>query len=100
MIWITRGAADALREHGVWVPDDVALVGFDNWEIIATKTRPPLTTVDLNLHDLGCLAGTKMLEMIDGSTTSGVIRVPCSLIVRESSGSPRPEQEHQMSGEI
>jgi LacI family transcriptional regulator len=83
---LARGVADALREHGVRVPDDVALVGVDNWEIIAAATRPPLTTVDLNLHTLGQLAGTRLLAMIDGEQASGIVRLPCSLVVRESCG--------------
>ena len=52
-IKIARGVLDALRDHGRSVPRDVAVVGFDNWEIIASQARPPLTTVDMNLHDLG-----------------------------------------------
>ena len=47
---IARGAADALRDRGVRVPDDIAVVGFDNWQIIAAATRPPLTTIDMNLQ--------------------------------------------------
>jgi hypothetical protein len=46
------GAADAVREAGRNVPDDVALVGFDNWDVMAEACRPPLTTVDMNLRDL------------------------------------------------
>ena len=38
---IARGAVDALRERGVSVPDDVAVIGFDNWEVVAAATRPP-----------------------------------------------------------
>src|SRR6478736_4003431 len=47
----------ALRERGVSVPGDVSVVGFDNWEIVAKETRPPLTTVDMNLKELGRQAG-------------------------------------------
>ncbi|RYE48582.1 MAG: LacI family transcriptional regulator, partial [Hyphomicrobiales bacterium] len=54
---IARGVIDALRERSVRVPEDVAVVGFDNWEIVAAATRPPLTTVDLNLKELGREAG-------------------------------------------
>ena len=50
---IARGAIDALRERAIAVPDSVAVVGFDNWEIVAAATRPSLTSVDMNLVDLG-----------------------------------------------
>lgn len=83
---LARGVADALRERGRRVPDDVALVGFDNWEIIAAKTRPPLTTVDMELHELGRLAGTRLLEMIEGQRGEGTVRTPCRLVVRASCG--------------
>ena len=83
---IARGVVDALRERGVRVPDDVAVVGFDNWEIMAEGSRPPLTTIDMNLHDLGRRAGTRLLAMIDGEKDAGVVRTPCRLVVRASCG--------------
>lgn len=83
---IARGVADALRERGVRAPDDVALVGFDNWEIIAAATRPPLTSVDINLVELGRQAGTRVLNLIAGARLAGVERLPCSLVVRQSCG--------------
>jgi len=82
---IARGVADTLREAGRQVPDEIALVGFDNWEIIAAACRPPLTTVDMNLRELGRAAAERLLAAIDGQFTPGVERVPCSLVVRESS---------------
>jgi len=87
---IARGAVDALRDRGVRVPDDVAIVGFDNWQIIAAATRPPLTTVDMNLHELGRQAGLRLLQMIDGhERPSGIVRLPCSLVTRDSCGASR-----------
>jgi len=83
---IARGVVDALRERGVRVPDDVAVVGFDNWEIIAAATRPPLTTVDMQLHELGQQAGLRLRTMIDGERESGIVRLPCRLVVRASCG--------------
>jgi len=83
---IARGVLDGLRERGRSIPADVAVVGFDNWEIIATQTRPPLTTIDMNLHDLGCVAAERLLTMVEGAQDSGIVRLPCSLVVRESSG--------------
>jgi LacI family transcriptional regulator len=83
---IARGVVDALRDAGARVPDDVAVVGFDNWEIIAAATRPPLTTVDMNLHELGRQAGLRLLALIDGRSEAGVVRLPCRLVVRQSCG--------------
>jgi len=83
---IARGVVDGLRERGISVPADIAVVGFDNWEVMATAVRPPMTTVDLNLHALGKLAGLRLLQMIDGQRMTGIERVPCSLVIRESCG--------------
>ncbi len=82
---IARGAADALREAGFSVPGDVALVGFDNWGVMAEACRPPLTSVDMNLTELGAEAGRQMTEMIKGARQSGTLRLPCTLVVRNSS---------------
>ena len=58
--------ADALRERGIAVPADVAVVGFDNWDVMAHAARPPLTSVDMNLKALGREAGDRLIEMIAG----------------------------------
>lgn len=81
---LARGAVEALHELGVRIPDDVAVVGFDNWEPIAVATRPPLTTVDMNLEAVGYYVGQSMLDLLAGKILSGIVRLPCSLIVRGS----------------
>ncbi len=83
---IARGVIDGLRERGIAVPDDVAIVGFDNWDVVALATRPPLTTVDMNMRALGSEAGTALLDLIDGGHAAGTRRIPCSLVVRQSCG--------------
>lgn len=83
---IARGVIDCLRETGVRVPDDIAVVGFDNWDVIAAATRPPITTVDMNLHELGRQAGLRLVDMMDGPRPSGVECLPCRLVVRRSCG--------------
>ena len=83
---IARGALDALREIGLTVPDDVAIVGFDNWDVMTSGARPPLTSVDMNLDALGAEAGHALLEMMAGRKLRGVRRLACSLVVRESCG--------------
>ncbi|MET3805505.1 LacI family transcriptional regulator [Nakamurella sp. UYEF19] len=82
---IARGVMDGLREAGRSVPDDVAVVGFDNWEVMATATRPPLTTVDMNIDVIGRIAAQLLLGAIDRSPTSGTTVVPARLVVRQSS---------------
>lgn len=83
---LASGAIEALRERGRSVPDDVAVVGFDNWEIFAEETRPPLTTVDMRIYELGRRAGLRMLGLMKGERESGIIRLPCRLVVRASCG--------------
>jgi LacI family transcriptional regulator len=84
---IARGVVDALRERGVHVPDDVSVVGFDNWEIVAAATRPPLTTIDMNLKELGREAGRLILALAGGeSVEPGLRKLPCQLVVRQSCG--------------
>jgi LacI family transcriptional regulator len=83
---IARGAMDALREIGFAVPTDVAVVGFDNWNVMTEAARPALTSVDMNLEALGREAGASLLEMMGGRALKGVRRLPCSLVIRDSCG--------------
>ena len=92
---IARGALDALRELGLSAPGDVAVVGFDNWDVMTAGARPPLTSVDMNLDSLGVEAGHSLLQMMAGRKLSGVRRLPCSLIVRESCGASAGEQRER-----
>ncbi|MBB1251465.1 LacI family DNA-binding transcriptional regulator [Rhizobium sp. G21] len=85
---IARGVIDALRDNAISIPDDIAIAGFDNWEIVAKQTRPPLTTVDMELKALGRRAGLAIHRLCNGeSVEPGTTRLPCSLIVRKSSQS-------------
>ncbi|TCU24618.1 LacI family transcriptional regulator [Rhizobium azibense] len=90
---IARGVVDALRERGVKVPEDVSVVGFDNWEIVAAQTRPPLTTIDMELKELGRQAGLTVLALAEGRPVEpGVRKLPCRLVVRQSCGSDAREK--------
>ncbi|MBY5330567.1 LacI family transcriptional regulator [Rhizobium leguminosarum bv. viciae] len=86
---IARGVIDALRDLNVEIPTDVAVVGFDNWEVVARQTRPPLTTIDMELKELGHRAGLAILSLSKGEPVpAGITRLPCRLVVRQSCGSP------------
>jgi LacI family transcriptional regulator len=85
---IARGVAEYLREIGCNVPDDVAIVGFDNWTVMAEASRPTLTTIDMNLSEVGRTAAQILLGAIDGNETHGTRFVPSQLVVRASTRSP------------
>ncbi|WP_344838915.1 substrate-binding domain-containing protein [Nonomuraea dietziae] len=50
------------------------------------RTRPALTTVDMNLEMLGRTAAQHLFAAIDGRATPGVHRMPCELVIRDSHG--------------
>lgn len=81
---LARGGVDALRDLDRRIPDDVAVTGTDNWELIAEGSRPPLTSVDLGLAEVGRTAAHRLLDAIDGRPHAGSERVDCQLIVRAS----------------
>jgi LacI family transcriptional regulator len=81
---IARGVADGLRAAGRSVPEDVALVGFDNWDVMATACQPPLTSVDMDLEGLGRAAADMLLAAINGQPAPGRHSRPCRLVVRQS----------------
>jgi LacI family transcriptional regulator len=88
---LARGAIEALQARGIRVPTDVSVVGFDNWEPMALATHPPLTTVDMNLSQVGRYVGESLLALFAGEQRSGIVRLPCSLVVRGSSDSSHQE---------
>jgi len=80
------GCLLALREAGVKVPEDVAVVGFDDIPI-ARFTSPPLTTLRVGIFDLG-RRGLEMLvaalEEGEAAANAGIIVAP-ELVMRDSS---------------
>lgn len=81
---IARGAIEILREHGLRVPHDVAVIGFDNWEIVANGSRPQITSIDMDLPKLGKIAATKLFDAIDGMKSEGLEKITGKLILRDS----------------
>ncbi len=77
------GAALGLKRHGLRVPDDVSLIGFDDLPS-SVYANPPLTTVHQPAYELGCLAAAAILELLAGKQPSMAIPAP-RLISRESS---------------
>lgn len=85
---IARGVIEALRSRNIGVPDEIAVVGFDNWSVMAEAARPPITSVDMNLRHLGEEAGRRLIRMIRGEKFTGISRLPCTLVQRASTITP------------
>jgi LacI family transcriptional regulator len=81
---IARGVCERLRELGRRIPDDVAVTGYDNWDVMALASRPPLTTVDLELEELGRRAAQMLLDAMAGRPHHGTLEMPTRLVVRTS----------------
>ena len=82
------GVLAALRDAGLQVPDDIALVGMDNSEL-SGLTWPSLTTVDLGSSERARIAAELLLARIDDpGREARVVGVEPRLVVRASSGAP------------
>ncbi|MDQ0253163.1 LacI family repressor for deo operon, udp, cdd, tsx, nupC, and nupG [Evansella vedderi] len=81
------GAIKALKENGLRIPEDIAIVGFDNIEL-AKFVDPPLTTIAQPKFEFGVHAMELLLKVMNGETISQEnIVLESHLIIRESCGS-------------
>ena len=79
------GAIYAIQEAGLRVPDDVALVGYDDRDF-AAWIRPNLTTIRMPSYEMGQAAARLLLEQIAGEELEDTTQIPGKLIVRQSCG--------------
>ena len=79
------GAFEVLSAHGLRVPEDVALVGFDDVEA-AQHLETPLTTVRQSFVAAARAALETVLAMIRGAEVADVVYIPTELVVRRSCG--------------
>ena len=79
------GVLQGLSVRGILVPDQVAVLGFDDVES-ARYLDPPLTTVRQPLTELGRTAFGLLLDQITGQRDAGDVVLPSQLVVRESCG--------------
>src|SRR3954452_664615 len=78
------GAIEALRAHGRRIPEDVAVVGFDNAPA-AARHLPPLTTVEQPVEQMGRLMVRMLLARISGELVEDrYVALPTRLVLRET----------------
>ena len=83
---VALGALNALYEMGIHVPDEMAIVGFDDIAL-SRYVIPPLTTVHLPAYSLGLGAASMLIQQLNNETLeSNEIILQTRLIIRDSSG--------------
>lgn len=86
------GALSAIRAHGLRVPEDISVVGFDDLAI-ASFTGPPLTTVRQPKQLMGRTATEILLRLFSGPQEKTQVRLMGELILRESTASAPARRE-------
>ena len=88
---LAMGLYDGLRELGLSIPKDVAVVGFDDQDLIAADIQPGLTTMALPHYEMGQWAVSHLLELINNKNNNVIDSnqpvqhlLPCPLIKRNS----------------
>jgi len=81
---MAHGALQALKDAGRRVPEDVAVIGFDDFEI-SRYSDPPLTTVRQPIVDMGRTMARQMLGLVnDEPDVPQAVVLPTELVVRSS----------------
>lgn len=83
---MATGAMRALSEAGLSVPDDIAIVSFDDLPV-ASYAHPPLTTIRQPITEMGATAVKLLIKQFEHQDTSVVqVRLPIQLMIRSSCG--------------
>jgi LacI family transcriptional regulator len=84
---VAIGAMSAIHRAGLSIPDDIAVVGFDDI-FLAAHAYPPLTTVRVPAYGLGWTAAEVLIALMEGDEVSSVT-LETKLVVRDSCGGSR-----------
>ena len=88
------GAIRALHDHGLRVPEDISVVGFDDIQSAAFH-NPSLTTIRQPLHEMGTIAARVLLQRVRGQNSiPQMLPVLPELFIREST-CPPPEKPNR-----
>jgi DNA-binding LacI/PurR family transcriptional regulator len=81
------GVLKALSEHGISVPEDVSVVGFDDMSE-ARYFQPALTTIRLDFDEVGRVAVDRLLQLMAGKPAEAIPAIAPELVVRASTAPP------------
>lgn len=81
------GVLRALHKYGFRIPEEVAVVGFDDLGF-ASFLNPPLTTVRAPTESVGRIATEKLFALLENSSSSEAVVLPTEIIFRRSCGCP------------
>ena len=81
------GVLKALHKHGFQIPEDVAVIGFDDLGF-APFLNPPLTTVRAPTESVGRIATERLFALLENKPASDVVILPTEIIYRRSCGCP------------
>jgi DNA-binding LacI/PurR family transcriptional regulator len=88
---VALGAMGAVHAAGLSIPEDVAVVGFDDI-FLAAQAHPPLTTIRVPAYGLGWTAAEILISLIEGDQSVSSVTLETELIVRSSCGAERLER--------
>jgi DNA-binding LacI/PurR family transcriptional regulator len=92
------GAIRALMDHGLRIPTDISVVGFDDIQGAAFH-NPSLTTIRQPLHQMGMVAARILLQRIRGQASfPDVVPIHPELVIRESTSPPNPKRIRSKRG--
>jgi LacI family transcriptional regulator len=79
------GALQALHKYGIRIPEEVAVIGFDDLGF-AQFLNPPLTTVRAPTESVGRIAAERLFEVLENQSSRGAVVLPTEIIFRRSCG--------------
>jgi DNA-binding LacI/PurR family transcriptional regulator len=85
------GAMRSIRMHGLRVPEDISVAGFDDL-FVASYTDPPLTTVRQPMRRMGQMAMEHLIKLMSGQKSVVSVKVKAELIVRESTAKVKKQR--------
>jgi DNA-binding LacI/PurR family transcriptional regulator len=83
---MAAGAYSVIYEHGLHIPQDIAVAGFDN-NYFGSTAVPALTTIDQPSHELGAKMAEVLVRRIENKPVQRITLMSTALIVRASTGS-------------